>query len=483
MWTEQYSTLAFAERVHQMRSTTWLPRRSGPLLGAVVAMASMVGLFLPGVTPAANASPAPQAAPLTPAPGAYNPLTPTRVTDTRPASGSANAGSTLGPHGSVNVNLLFAGVPATATAVSLSVTAVDGTSNGFLSVYPTGSVPTTPASGTNPPTSVLNYVAGGPFCNVLDCAVPNLVVSQVSAGQVTVVNSSGGTVDVVVDLEGYFDAMNATTSGNGHYQALTPYRVADTRCVGSSQPSFCANENLPTSNTTAKLGAGQNLDVPVTGVSMPGLGISAAVVQITATDTTGPGYLTAYPTGGTKPTASNVNFTTAGQSTSTRAIVAVGANGDINIYNYTGNTNVVVDVMGLFSDATGLPADGSLYTPVTPARVVDTRPGSIGPMASLSPVQVSGANGIPASVNGSPTAAALNVTEASSTTGGFLSVTPNLQTPPVSTSDVNFAPGEFRANGDLATLDNSGAISIFNYLGNTQVAVDAFGYFSAASGG
>ncbi|MDQ6836984.1 MAG: NHL repeat-containing protein [Actinomycetota bacterium] len=412
-------------------------------------------------------------APGTPA-AAYHPLSPMRVTDTRSGSGYPNSGTPVGPSGSVTVTMP-ASVPTTATAVSLSVTEVDGTSDGFLSVYPTGKPPLTP-------TAVLNYVAGPPECRTPDCVVPNLVVSKVNGGKVTVVNgSTTGSVDVVVDLEGYFDPTAATTSGAGHYTPLNASRVADTRCVATPQPAFCAGENLPPSNTTSTLSTGQTFNVPVTGASKPSQGISAAVVELAVTNTTVGGYLTAYPTGTPRPTAANVNFV-AGQTTATRAIVPVDANGDFTIYNYAGNTDVVVDVVGLFSDATGPPSDGSLYTPIVPARLTDTRTdvGPLGPNGSIT-FPVAGQANIPAEVNGSPTAAALNVAEASATSPGYLTVTPNPLTPPAFTADVNFNAGEIRANADLAQLNSTnGTVSIYNYAGTTQVAVDAFGYFSAA---
>ncbi|MDQ6784818.1 MAG: hypothetical protein M3063_15570 [Actinomycetota bacterium] len=452
-----------------MRSTTWLPRRSGPLLGAAVAMACGVGLFLPGVTATASAAPAKPLLVHT-LPSSYVTMTPTRVTDTRPASGFPNSGAPVAAGGSLNVDV-SGFVPATATSVSLSVTAADAKKAGYLSVLPFG----TPQS--TPPTSVLNFVAGGPTCTTVDCVVPNLVVSKVAAGQVTIINGSAGTVDVVVDLEGYFDPIGALTNGAGHYTAVTPYRTADTRCAVSSPPPFCAAETSLTTNTTPALGAGGTLDVPI----IPG--IEAVAVQITATNTRVPSndYLTAYATGSTRPLASNVNFVS-GQTTSTRAIVPVDpvTNG-ITIFNFTGKADIVVDVAGYFSDTTSDPTQGSLYTPISPVRMLDTRPGTIGAGASLA-LQVSGSGGIPASANGSPTAAVLDVTEASSTTPpatpAFLTVTPDLLVPPATTSDVNFVGGETRANADLATLSDTGAVSIYNYSGTTGVAVDAFGYFS-----
>ncbi|MDQ2728045.1 MAG: hypothetical protein M3Y91_09340 [Actinomycetota bacterium] len=432
--------------------------------GIVVAMVGAVLSMVPaGTVYAALARPATAAAT---GGGAFVALTPTRLTDTR-------SGAPVGPRGTVTVPLASS-VPPSATAVALSVTAVDGTASGYLSAYPTGPAPASP-------TSVLNYVAGPPNCSAPDCVVPNLVISKIGGSAVTVANGSTGTVDVVVDLEGYFDPTGATTSGAGHYRPAGPARVADTRCAttppaGGLSAAQCGAEGLLAANTTkGTVASGGALNV-ATGLA----GASAAIVQLTATDTTADGYLTAYGAG-SRPTASNVNFV-AGQTTSTRAIVAVAGDGSINVFNYAGSVDVVVDVVGSFSDSTGSPTAGSLFTPVTPQRVTNTRTNSNGvdPNATTT-VAVAGGSGIPPVANGSPTAAALNVTEAADTAPGYLTVTPEPISPPATTSDVNFSSvPETRANADIAALNPAGTVSVYNHTGQTQLVVDAFGYFTAA---
>lgn len=58
--------------------------------------------------------------------------------------------------------------------------------------------------------------------------------------------------------------------------------------------------------------------------------------------------LTAYPSAGTVPTASNVNYST-GQTAANLAMVAAGQYG-ISIYNNSkGKVQVLVDVFGYFS--------------------------------------------------------------------------------------------------------------------------------------
>ncbi len=416
----------------------------------------------------------------TPAGGAYQPLTPTRITDTRPVSGQPNAGMTLPSNGTLDVQVPANLVPAGATAVALSITAVDATSPGFLNVYPTGTTANT--------TSVVNFVPGGEGCTTQDCVVPNLVIAQISpSGKLTIHNGPaiGGSVDVVVDLQGYFSTTDVAASGAGHYYPTTATRVADTRC-GESPPVTGAGDctAIPAGNKTLKtLTTGQSVDVAVAGQgTIPATGLSAAVVQLTTTNPTTNGYLTAYPTGTVRPTASNVNWVV-GQTTSNRAIVPLDATGHLSLYNFSGNTDVVVDVVGYFSDSTASPTAGALFTPVNPGRVLDTRDPGAAPLGAgeSRAVQVGDIAGIPAVVNGSPTAAALNLTEATATATSFLTVTPTAITPPATTSDLNFGPGEVRANADLASLGTTGKISIYNLTGDTNAVVDAFGYFSSAA--
>jgi hypothetical protein len=49
---------------------------------------------------------------------------------------------------------------------------------------------------------------------------------------------------------------------------------------------------------------------------------ASVALNVTATNTTGPGYLTIFPCGQTAPTASNVNYTGAGQCTVSLPVAA-----------------------------------------------------------------------------------------------------------------------------------------------------------------
>jgi hypothetical protein len=415
---------------------------------AAVVSAMIVGLFSLGMGVASAATPSVT----TSTGGAYTALaTPTRIADTRSGSGFPNAGQTMAAGGSIVVQLPAS--VAGAAAVALNVTAVSPTGTGFFTVYPTGA--------SLPVVSSLNFTPG--------TVVPNFVIVPVgTSNQITIFNGpssgTGGTTDAVVDLLGSFATAANTSGGAGHFNPLTPARITDTR-AGSGQP-----------NAGKTIGAGLSLTVQVTGAGgVPATGVSAVVMNVTEADNTAGGFLTAYPQGTTAPTASNLNFVP-GQVVANRVIVPVSASGQINILNHAGNTDVVVDVNGYFSDSTGAATAGSLFNPVTPARVVDTRnnPEPIGPAGNLT-VPIAGTNGVPAT---GATAAVLNITEPFNTSGGFLTVSPTAPAPVA--SDVNFVPGLIVANGDLAALSSAGSVNVFNHAGGTDVILDVSGYFVPA---
>jgi hypothetical protein len=367
--------------------------------------------------------------------GVYNALTPKRLLDTR------GNGGRLGPGRNVDVKIGGAnGVPANATAVILNVTAVGESTAGFFTVFPTGdSLPTA---------SNLNWVAGE--------TVPNLVsVGLGISGKVTIYNGLGF-ADAVVDLEGYFAPSGGGTAGQ--FVAVVPARITDTR-PGSGQ-----------ANAGSTLAAGTTLNVQVTGVGLiPTTGVSAVVLNTTATDTTTAGFFTAFPAGAGLPLASNLNWT-AGVTVPNRVIVPVSAGGQVSFYNGLGSADLVVDVNGYFTDPS---RTGAAFNPLVPARILDTRSGS--PLGTPTPlvVPVAGMGSVPAS---GASAVVLNVTVTAPTTASDLVIWPDGASMPVA-SDLNFIGGQTVPNLVVVKLSAGGKIDIFNAFGTTHVIVDVVGWY------
>jgi hypothetical protein len=382
--------------------------------------------------------------------GVYHPLTPVRVADSRAGSGLPLAGNSLGTGQTAALPVVgIHSVPSDASAAVFNVTVTNATAASYLTVYPGG-------AGL-PLASNLNFAAGQ--------TVANLVTVPIGVnGAVSFFNHAGRT-DVVVDLEGYFEAGSGPA---GLYNSLVPARVTDTR-AGSGQP-----------NSGASLRTGSTLMVQVAGAGgVPANGASAVILNVTAVDATAASFLTAYPSNASQPLASNLNFL-ARQVVPNRVIVPLGADGKVAIYNHGGSVDVVVDVSGWFTDGSNPQATGFRFTPIGPTRVVDTRAGSGQPLAgmtlgagSVDSTSIATTAGLPANT----AALAGNVTVANATGSSFLTVYP-LGTGRPTSSDLNWVPGEVASNMLLGKLGNAGSISFFNPSGRVDVIIDVCGFWS-----
>jgi len=119
---------------------------------------------------------------------------PSRICDTRAGTGTECTGDTLTPGDVLPVQVTgVGGVPASGpVAVVANVTAVSGSSDTYLTVYPAG--------GTTPNASDLNVDAQQ---NLPNLAITELGSSGAGTGAVGVYNSLG-TIDIVMDVEGWF---------------------------------------------------------------------------------------------------------------------------------------------------------------------------------------------------------------------------------------------------------------------------------------
>ena len=376
--------------------------------------------------------------------GGFTPLSPSRILDTRIAIGATGpvlAGGT--------VTLTVAGrggVPLTgAGAVVLNVTVTQPKGGGYLTVWPDGS--------TRPTASNLDFSPGQ--------TVPNLVVARLGAdGKVKLYNGSGGTVQLIGDVAGYF---GAGAPGPGGLAPLTPSRILDSRIgIGSGGP-------VP---------AGGTVTLTVTGRGgVPASGAGAVVLNVTVTQPKSGGYLTVWPDGTTRPTASNLDFSP-GLTVSNLVIAQLGSDGKVKLYNGSGGTvQMIGDVAGYF--AVGAPGPGGLF-PLAPSRIMDSRVGSgaTGPILvdETVPLQVAGRGGVPPSGAG---AAILNVTVTQPKAGGYLTVWPAGSTRPTA-SNLDFSAGQTVPNLVVASIGDQGQVALYNgSAGTLHLIGDVLGYFRA----
>jgi hypothetical protein len=112
------------------------------------------------------------------------------------------------------------------------------------------------------------------------------------------------------------------------------------------------------------------------------------------------------------------------------------------------------------------------YSPVAPARLLDTRPAGVKiPAGGTINIPVIGRAGVPADA----VSVALNVTATQADADGFLTVFPNGEPLPVA-SNVNYTTGSDVPNLVVAKLGTDGSINIFSER-TTHVIVDVFGWF------
>jgi hypothetical protein len=120
----------------------------------------------------------------------YFTATPCRLVDTRDPVGP-DGGPALQP----GVTRTFAlaancGIPVTAKALSVNITAVEPTSNGNLSLFPAGETPPTASS--------INFQAGLTRAN-------NALLSLSAAGAIEVLSNTTAPVDFILDVTGWFE--------------------------------------------------------------------------------------------------------------------------------------------------------------------------------------------------------------------------------------------------------------------------------------
>jgi surface antigen len=357
-------------------------------------------------------------------------LSPSRVLDTRTGVGALKSLVS----GGKSVDLVVAGrggVPSSGVAaVVLNVTATSTIGAGFVTVFPTGAI--------RPTASSLNFAKAQ--------TIANQVIAKVGAGGAVSLYTSAG-AQLIADVAGYYP------TGSG-YVALSPTRILDTR--------------TGTGAAKAKVAAGGTVPLTVTGIASVPTTAAAVVLNVTVTGPAGAGYVTAYPAGTSRPTASNVNYR-AGQTIAGMVIAKVGASGKVNLYT-SASAHLVADVVGW------IPA-GADYFALSPARVLDTRTGLGAPKGTVAgghaiTLKVTGHGGIPAT---GVKAVLVNVTVTGPTGSGYVTIYPGSTRP--TASNLNYARGDTIANSVVAKVAPDGTITLYTSA-TTHLITDINGWWT-----
>ena len=251
----------------------------------------------------------------------------------------------------------------------------------------------------------------------------------------------------------------------GDYVPLTVTRVLDTRDGTGGLP-------------VAQVGADKSISFPVLGrAGVPAAGVRAVMIDVTAIAPTGNTWLQVWANGQPRPNAAVV-AAAKGQITSATAVVPVGADGRLALYNRWYPAHAAVDVHGYFTESPSIETGRGGFVAVPHTTVLDTRVGLGAPKATIPAkgsitLQVTGSL-VPAGAN----AVALDLVVLAGTAGGWLRAYPAGGV--AGTSVLDFPPGVTSTNavvkigaGGKVTFKNEATIAI-NLLGRVQ------GYFSAS---
>ncbi len=218
-------------------------------------------------------------------------------------------------------------VPADATAVVGTLTAVTAGVAGFVTAFPSGT--------SVPGTSNLNVGAG----------------ETRAVGVITRLGSSGRSVGVdlynfcgahlLFDVVGYMTGTSDGSSSDGLFVPITPTRMMDTR-----------REKLRSWHGGVKQFA---LPAPINTRAQ------AIAMNLTVTNTVDAGFFTVYAAQTQRRDVSNLNVIASGQTVANHAISRI-SNAGVACYSY-GAGHIICDVMGWY---TGRPESAKIGPPINP---------------------------------------------------------------------------------------------------------------------
>ncbi|MFJ1709015.1 right-handed parallel beta-helix repeat-containing protein [Kitasatospora sp. NPDC088346] len=242
------------------------------------------------------------------------------------------------------------------------------------------------------------------------------------------------------------------------FTAVDPQRILDTR-DGTGAPQA----TVPAQGT---------LDLQIAGTHGIPADATAVTLNVTVTDTTQDGHLTAYPHGDELPRTSNLNWTTG--KTVANLVTLPLKDGKVSFHNASAGTiDLVADLAGHYG-STGR----DTFRPLGPWRLVDTREDSYSEGSLVRPAGVVPAGGrldVSLGEMPNPTSVTLNVTVTEPGSAGHLTAYPAGGAVP-GTSNLNWSAGETVANQVVVKVKD-GKVSLLNAgTAPVHLVVDLLGY-------
>ena len=418
-----------------------LSRRSVLALGVAVPTVGLLTRSFAGAAPATPAGGPAGIAPRAVVAGStqFVSVSPSRIADTRPGSqtGYASFGFARIDANTIRVRVAGqGGMPAGASAAVLNITMTNPSGAGFVVAYPAGTA--RPAEASN-----INVENGGQ-------TLANLVTVKLSAlGEIDLFCYRPA--DLVVDVAGAYVPVVAAVSAGRFVGFDSSIRTLDTR----------------DSPGRTKMFARETRRIPLAGVPTTA---SAAVVNLTVTESNGAGFVTAFVPGTSLPTASNVNADAAGQTRANLAILPINGLAAIDVFNYAGG-HLVIDVLGYFTGAADSAGTDGLFVPTAPDRRLDTRKLAYygrmyaGWVCEFDFVGRAGAQAV-----------VFNLTTSETRKDGFFTAFAARTDRPVPASNLNASYADQTIANMAITRTSTAGVSVYTQNGG-DVIVDVAGYF------
>ncbi|MDT7539101.1 MAG: lysozyme [Actinomycetota bacterium] len=306
-------------------------------------------------------------------------------------------------------------------------------------------------SGTPSPTST---TSPSPYVSPSPTAAPSPTPKPTPTPTPSPTSSSSGTWGPCTSSPDDNPPPQNVSSGprSSRYVGVAPVRFVDTR-AGKGAPSGPTHRPLTITIPSS---------VPA---DAPGVVLNVSVVQPSHG-----GFLRAAATG-QQPTTTALNFAD-GESVTGLVVTPMDSQRRVTLTPYTTITDIVVDLVGYYTTATGT---GGHWVAVAPSRFIDTRAGKgAASGAHTGDVTIQ----VPSSVPADATGVVLDLSVVGPGGDGYLRLAPTGST--ATTTALNFIAGHSVTGLAVSRMQNQQiTVSIFGAPAN--LVVDLIGYYDAAS--
>jgi len=250
---------------------------------------------------------------------------------------------------------------------------------------------------------------------------------------------------------------DATVDGT-RFVPVRPCRLLDTRGADPTQPV-----DAPDARAELTVDVAGRCGVPTRAV--------AAAFTVTAVHPDAPGYITLYPGGAERPTASTVNYR-ADQVVANLQLTRLG-DGQVTAFTLA-SAHVVIDITGYFETPPGATTRRGRFVPLAGGRLVDTRTTARPDAGDVVTVDT-GAAGVPADAG----AVVVNLTTDQTNGPDVFTAYPARSTRPTASVLNVDRINQARAAAVIVPVDQ-GRFNVFTRNGN-HVIVDLLGYVTGPS--